>query len=353
MIHLPIHAAEEDARTTSSSSPPGPAARQVTWSPTKIRRIANAALPRMPLPRVLRNLPPVESLQISHIVQWYAHACLLSGKYGDSTDKRVRRRGKQPPSVVEILEHIFLQPTIVVMEKDVTWEQRRRAGQFIAAVYAQYVTVRVSTARELLRHAWTNAPTEIKINATVLMNHTLHPTVQMPGDGDPNSGPPHVAGCLLTWQTQWGRGDDGLAEFFTKTLDIDDLTDLCRTFAPLKESFDAFVVFCSEKMTDQGMHFFSCSMELNSEEASTAKVHLHAFVCLDWRTWGSGQFNKVPINALAWQYQGMIPHLRPTQLARRASPARALQAGLYYQLCPKIGSLFTASNLVLWKVRSH
>jgi hypothetical protein len=46
----------------------------------------------------------------------------------------------------------------------------------------------------------------------------------------------------------------------------------------------------------------------------------------------------------------MIPHPQPTRIGNRANPARALTGGLYYQLCPKIGSLFTASNRVLWKV---
>ena len=347
MILLPIHGEVEDTCMTSSSSPTGPAASEVAWSPRKIRRIANAGLPRVPLPRVVRDLPPLESLQVSDIVQRHAHRCLLSGKYGAPTAQRVRRRGKQPVCVTELLERIALHPAIAVVEMEVTWQQRRNAGQFMATVYAQYLSVKVIKAREMLRQLWKDAPAGIKVNAAVLADHTQLLPQDAPADGDPHSRMMlPVAGCILTWQTAWGREDDGLAEFFSKKLRIDDLTELCRTCAPLKEAFDDFVAFVSDTVKALGMSFFSCSMVLNSEEAATSKVHLHAFVCLDWRTWGSPQYNKVTIIPPQLQYRGMIPHKHEARVLPRANPMRALQGGLYYHLCPKIGSLFTASNLV-------
>ena len=110
MIHLPIHGGEADAGSPASSSGASPPATEPSWSPTKIRRIANAGLPRLPLPRRVKDLPPLDTVQVSHIVQRHAYQCMLSGKYGDPVAHRVRRRTKRPVSVVELLEHIALMP---------------------------------------------------------------------------------------------------------------------------------------------------------------------------------------------------------------------------------------------------
>ena len=331
----------------------GPPASELAWSPSKIRRIANTGLPRLPLPRRVRDLPPLETLQVSHIVQRHAHMCMLSGKYGKPVANRVRYRTKRPVSVVELLEHITLNPESAVVEKELSWEQRRRAGQFTARVYAQYSSVSVRQARDMLRHQWNIAPPGVKINACVLMDQTEPLPLDAPEASAPKCTVCECYGCILTWQTLWGRRDDELAEYFAKNMHIDDLTDLCRTLVPLKQAFDDFVVFVSDLLMVLGMCFFSCDMELNAVDAATAKVHLHAFLCMNWADWNSPQFTKAVISPAKLQYQGMVPHPRPSRIPNRANPARALQGGLYYQLCPKIGSLFTASNLVLWKVRSH
>ena len=68
MIHLPIHGGEADLGSPASSSGASPPATEPSWSPTKIRRIANAGLPRLPLPRRVKDLPPLDTLQICHIV---------------------------------------------------------------------------------------------------------------------------------------------------------------------------------------------------------------------------------------------------------------------------------------------
>ena len=351
MIHLPIHGGEADLGSPASSSGASPPATEPSWSPTKIRRIANAGLPRLPLPRRVKDLPPLDTLQICHIVQRHAHACMLSGKYGDPLPHRVRCRTKRPVSVVELLEHIALMPEKGVVEKVLSWEERRRAGQFIASVYAQYTSVTVRQARHMLRDQWNTAPPGVKINACVLMNQTEHLPLDSPAASAERPKTHECYGCILTWQTRWGRKDDELAEYFVQNMHIDDLTELCRTLKPLKEAFDDFVIFVSDIVKELGMSFFSCAMELNSEDAAMARVHLHAFVCMNWADWGSPGFAKAVISPAKLEYQGMIPHPQPTRIGNRANPARALTGGLYYQLCPKIGSLFTASNRVLWKVR--
>ena len=352
-IHLPIHGEAEDAASASSSLVTSPPEVEGAWSPNKIRRIANAGLPRVPLPRRVRDLPPLEEPQIIHTAQRHAHSCMLSGKYGEPLANRVRCRTKRPGSVVELLQCIAMTPETAVVVSEVSWEQRRRAGQFIASVYAQYSSLTVRQAREMLRNQWKEAPVGVKMNACVLMNQTEHLPLDAPEMSAPKPTSHECIGCLLTWQTRWGRGHDFLEEFFARSLHIDDLTDLCRTLAPLRQAFDHFTTFVSDIVTTLGMSFFSCAMELNSEDSAMAKVHLHAYVCVNWTDWSTPQFTKAIISPAKLQCQEMIPHPRPARIGNRANPARALQGGLYYQLCPKIGSLFTASNLVLWKDRSR
>lgn len=351
MIQLPINRDGDEA-----SSPPTPAVSlaadsDAVWSPTKIRRIANAGLPRLPLPRRVRDLPPPESVEIAHIVQMHAHSCLLSGKYGDPESSRVRCCTKRPASVVEILERMALKPETAVVEVHMSWEDRRKVGQFIASLYAVHNSLTCHQAREILKKAWNSAKPAVKSNACLLMRQTEHMPLDPSEKTTPRPANHECYGCILTWQTRWGRGGDALDEFLSRGLHIDDLTELCRTVAPLREAFDEFVIWISQVVQDLGMSFWSCAMELNGTESAVSVVHLHAFVCKNWAAWNSPQFTKVVISPTKLAWNNMVPHPQPTRIGNRQNPQRALMGGLYYQLAPKVGSLFTASNQVLWKAR--
>lgn len=352
MVQLPINRDAEE--TSSPSSPSASPAHEgdSAWSPTKIRRIANAGLPRLPLPRKVRDLPTPEAVEIAHIVQMHAHSCLLSGKYGDPDASRVRCCTKRPSSTVEILERITLKPDVAVVELDMSWEDRRKVGQFVASLYAIHTKISCHQAREILKRAWNEASSAVKSNACLLMRQTEHLPPAPLEDGTRKPSSHECYGCILTWQTRWGRGGDVLDEFVSRGLRMDDLTELCRTLAPLKDAFDEFVTWIAEEVVPAlRMTYWSCAMELNSTESSVARVHLHTFVCKNWSFWGSPNFTKAVITPVKLVYNHMVPHPQPTRLGNRQNPQRALMGGLYYQLAPKIGSLFTASNMKPWKAR--
>lgn len=351
MICLPLKGEPNEPSSEAKASSPDQPADELSWSPERIKRIANKGFKRCSLPGKVPDLPPLDQLQMVHLVRYHAHACLVSGKYGSMDEQRLRVRTKRPRTLVEILEQVALEPTRAADKSEGSWEQRRRASQFMASVYAQQSGLSCKNCRDLLKSQWNSASAEVKANAVLLMNHTEHPPSDNRTASCPKTQMHECYGCQLTWQTRWGRGGDELSELFEKKLYIDDLTVLCRQCRRLKEAFCHFVAFVTRALVMLGMAFYSCSMELNSDAAQLARIHLHAFVCKRWSDWNTPKFVKAIVKPAQLEYEGMIPHPTPTRINNRANPSKALQGGLYYQVQPKIGSLFTASNLTMWKVR--
>jgi len=345
----PLPVQESPVEVSQASSDGGVHVDPVAWSRETIRRIANAGLNTQSLRRELQPLPDSQVVTAADIVARHAHAAALSGKYGDPFGPRYRVKGKQGDPLLVRLERVALNPTVPEESLQSTWADRRSASQFLAAVYASASNCAVRTARPIVNRLWGLASDSVKANAVFLRRHTDAPTASLCIDDETSEKGYECYGSILTYQTAWGRGHDEVAKFVQQGLPLTEMVELCRSLVVLQESFQAFVRFIADSAALLGMKYFSCSMELNDERAPTSRVHLHAFVCMNWADWGTAKFFKIMIEPIKWRFDEQTPHPRPARVGNRANPARALQQGLYYQLSPKVGSLMTASNVTPWK----
>ena len=140
----------------------------------------------------------------------------------------------------------------------------------MAALCAQSSGLGVKLCRDMLRGEWNSASAGVKSNAVWLMRRTELPPADNKMARCPKSPSHECYGCELTWQTHWGRGHDEISELFEKKLCMEDLTDLCRTCRPLRAAFEDFLSFVSRELVVIGMAYYSCSMELNSDNAQVA-----------------------------------------------------------------------------------
>ena len=109
----------------------------------------------------------------------------------------------------------------------------------------------------MLRDQWNTAPPGVKINACVLMNQTEHLPLDSPAATAERPKTHECYGCILTWQTRWGRKDDELAEYFVQNMHIDDLTELWRNREPLTAACEDYVILCSDNVEGRGLYVFA------------------------------------------------------------------------------------------------
>lgn len=294
------------------------------------------------------SLPPLESLCMKKLLAWHAQWQLERGGY--PLVQRRRALKKKPPLIQHLLALLVRDPG-KPQRSPVNWIQRRRAGQFAARVYAHHANVTVRHARALTAKIWNAAPKSVKQNFYLLMVRT--PPLQISGASSaPQAAAESVAAtaALLTWQTAHGRGDDQVSRGRKLGLRSDELADLLSQRPEIKAEWDAFVTWLKAGVEKTAFDYWSCSMELNDDSSAKNCLHLHAYVCVSWKKFGLGEWHPGEIVLENWRWSGFVPHVTPMcRFGKKKHPRKPCTTGLYYQMAPKIGQIFTASNLVLWK----
>ena len=345
LLPLPVNSSGDGTRDEGLQG----TGQAVAFPPEKVRRIVNRGLvPRAAVGNV-PVLPPLDEAKAEHIVQRHAHVCLVSGKYGDPFHVRRRRRGKQKECTADCLVRLVNSPTMPVTSAAATWVEKRKASQWLARVYAQLYKQGVRASRKRVRDMWATASETVKSNAIFLRTQTEHLPLEPPPQLCADAAVIECRGCLVTWQTRWGRSSDIVGDLLARGLNVDEMVEVCRTSEALATYFDGFVSFVAAAAEKIGMKFYSCAMELNKEDAATNKVHLHAFMCINWKNWGQKPLEPLSVRRVGLTFDECIPDVRVTRVHNRANPAKLFQQGLYYQLCPKIGSVFRTCNLRLWQ----
>jgi hypothetical protein len=83
-----------------------------------------------------------------------------------------------------------------------------------------------------------------------------------------------------------------------------------------------------------------------------AIVHLHAFVCCDWKSVSLKLCKKGLADRQIWQYKSFYPTVNPANIRGNMNAQKILPQGLFYCMVDKFGGLFKASNVEAGKDRS-
>jgi len=319
------------------------------WDDAKVQAIVNRGSKR-PIQSV-EDLPTPSNISISQLVELQANRSLASD---GSQQHRVRLRRKTPMSKRELLKQIASQPDRAACpEYEIDWQERRAAAQWLAELHAQASGFTVRFSRKALAAAWKKATAEEKKNACWLMQNTQ---LQSSDTKLRQVKPKEIQciGCSLTWQTQWGRGDDDISEWFNADIPLEDLEELCRKCPALLEEFGQFIAMVSRQVMAIGMALYTGSCELNSKKAEKARVHYHAYVCQSWKNWKTeAGMRPSIIRVTDWSFKGFTPHPTPAQVRTSQNPAKALQGGLWYQAHRKTGLIFCGGNQLPWEDSSQ
>jgi hypothetical protein len=282
----------------------------------------------------------------ANLLQKYAAILLETIKGRDA--KRQRLRSKSPMSKSDFLKRILRDPFTPVVVVDLTWETRRLGQDFMSRVLSVVTNQTARKCRNIIRPIWNNTSDVIKQNAYSVMLQFGKPEVDRPGP-KVEEPPDEVLGVLITWQTKWGRSSDFVGRLLEAGVSLGELEEVCRGNASLTQYFDDFSVFVEQQTEKYRFSVFACSLELNSETSGVNKVHLHAYVCVNWKLWKQPEWSKRLFNTKWWTYQDEVPHVVYTNIRPNANPVRTLSSGAYYVVAPKIGSVFRRCNLRMWK----
>lgn len=349
---LPLEPSPSGLPSEGSTGSPASSSRGeplAVLSPGKARKLGSDILKPPRMSGVLQKLPPLSELQVHTLLQWHAQTVLDTELFQPQL-KRVRLRGKHRPPERDLIERLAADASVPAGPPR-SWEERRRASQFVANVLAHYTGDSVRRCREQSARMWKAADLVVKANAYVLMEIAGAPGPS--GAVDPELKEPRrmILGGLLTWQSAHGRGADRVNGMFRMGLSVTQVSEACELDSSLQAEFKAFSTWISAKVEHCGLDLWTCCMELNTEEAATNRLHFHAFVCLHWKKWKQGPDVFAPIEYIPsdWLWQGFHPHMTAARLRGHQNPYKTFGQALYYEAAPKIGSIFRAGNVTVFK----
>jgi hypothetical protein len=155
-------------------------------------------------------------------------------------------------------------------------------------------------------------------------------------------------GAMLTWQSSIGRANDKVSQWAAHGFDFATVCELMAGDAELNDIFISFCAWLSVTCKKQRFHLWSAAMEANPSRKS-AVVHLHAYVCVNWRFRGKPEWQMGSLEAEEWRFGSFAPHVQPTIVHRNANVQKLMTSGLFYCVAPKVGSIFRYSELVAGK----
>lgn len=303
------------------------------------------------LPKEARDfsvLPVLDQVTPASLLSFHAHHLLFAGGFPLEPPLK-RLRGKQKVNIPWLLYALRRSPDVDYGSIDINWIMRRDACWQAAAVLAAHYPMGLRGARVFMQKHWPSTEAAVKANYHHLGVMFGKPDVMLAPAADDVDMIVETPGAMLTWHTSLGRKGDTVARLFEVGAATEDIEVIAANDQKLKCRFDAFVDYVAERCEEYNLEYWSASMELCAPEAQTGRIHLHAYVCRNWRLHKTPAWSKVKFASKWWVFDDVIPHLKAASLRPNMNPQRALTTGLYYLLCPKVGSIYRRSNLQLWK----
>lgn len=325
-----------------------PANSALLVSPRKLRRIAQSTL--MVPEQVHRvTLPDARVVTMGELLSWHCSQLVQKGRLSGA--RRVMRE-KGPLSFGVVASMLMKDPLADVHGGNVHCDKRHLGARSAAKVYAVAYRVSVRDARHAMASKWQCADIVIRNNWAAL---TTHADYKLAADEcrDPaqeDAADSEAYGCLFTWQTSIGRADDTVRMWVSRGIGGDVLCDLMSGEPSLKNNFEVFCKWLAAQTKELGFRYWAAAMETN-QSGGEAVVHLHAYVCVDWRNRGTSRWMKCKADPEHWQYGGFAPDARYTILKGNVDAKKLMSGGLFYCSAKKVGSVFQMANAVPGKDR--
>ena len=318
-------------------------------SPGKLRRFSNNAMvvdtsPSVPV------LPSLADVCAESLLLWHVHQTV--NREGPPTSKRRRLRGKCAPLVSEVGPCIA-DRSLSVHEHKFKATDRQRVSQVAARVMGAAFRLTVREARTRFASLWKAASVETRTHWCHFARCADYPQPLASGPVSPLKVKDEIAieayGALFTWQTAIGRGQDSVRNWLDLNIEGETLFDLMQGDKELQYAFSTFSQWVESQCACQDFSIWATAMEANTSPDARAAVHLHAFVCADWKLRHTPQWVKGDATSSQWQWQGYNPFVRVTAVRGNADAKKVLVQGLFYCQARKVGSLFSAGNVAAGK----
>ena len=159
-------------------------------------------------------------------------------------------------------------------------------------------------------------------------------------------------GWLITWHTLTDRHDAVVRNLIAQGWRNQGLVDRLKELPMVDDAFEAFCSFVQSVKDEAGHSWWAACMELCMNSDYAARIHLHAFMCVEpARLHHSppGEAPEIMMEKLV--YEGQSPHVRPVCLIgrRRGMWEAAFAGGMYYVLAEKEASLRHRGNKALFQ----
>ena len=344
---------EDDSLNAFSVSAPNVQADDSQVSPRKMRKLAREIFV-LPIALHTPRLPDSELLTMTSLLAWHVGDMMNKHKWQNLA--ALRRRRKSGLQLSEFVTKIAKDPLCVVPLKDITGTNRVVASHIAAKVVASAYNVSVRKGREVVQRLWPTTPPDIKNKWFALSTYEQY-NVSLKEEPAPDASmPPSTViecyGAMMTWQTPIGRCSDRAYVWVNMKLSIDNLCDLLKGDAEVKAYFDEFVSWVAVHSAANGFRYWSAAAEV-CPSLNHAIVHLHAFVCCDWKSASMKLCQKGRADRQIWQFKSFYPNVSPANIRGNMNAQKILPHGLFYCMVDKIGGLFNASNLEAGKDRSR
>ena len=351
LCELPVPL-EENSPNAFSVSAPDVLADDSQVSPRKMRKLAREIFV-LPIALHTPRLPDSELLTMTSLLAW--HVGDMMNKHKWQNMDVLRRRRKSGLQLAEFVTKIARNPLCVVPLKTFTGLDRVVASRMAAKVVASAYNVSVRKGREVVQRLWPTTPQDIKNKWFALSTYEEY-NDSFKEEPAPESMPPSTViecyGAMMTWQTPIGRCSDRAHGWVNMKLSFDNLCDLLKGDAEVKAYFDEFASWVAVHSAANGFRHWSAAAEV-CPTLNHAIVHLHAFVCCDWKSASMKLCQKGRADRQIWQFKSFYPNVSPANIRGNMNAQKILPHGLFYCMVDKIGGLFNASNLEAGKDRSR
>ena len=332
----------------SSSASPSCVQGDIGPSPRKLRRLA---LGTFMLPIVFHT--PLEVTMVT-LLAW--HAGELVRKNGWQAGKGKRKWKKSGLAFSELCIQLAKDPLKAINLPVVTGKERVYASHTAAKVMSAAYQWSVRQGRDGALRLWPSTSAAIKDKWHALSEYPEYSEActekALPQPPSETASAIECYGAMMTWQTVIGRCDDRAQTWVNMRLSLETLCDLLKGDAELKAFFEEFAKWVAAKCIAHGFHYWTASAEV-CPTLQESIIHLHAYVCVDWRGQARKTLQKGRADRDLWKYQSFHPHVIPANVKGNMNLMKILTVGLFYCLIDKIGGLFTAGNVEAGKDRSR
>ena len=282
-----------------------------------------------------------------------------------------RRRAKTSPDLASVIKNLRKNPRYVTWK--ISGSALKEARDEFVARYAIAACQSIRVVRTSARRIFHRQDVEFKkawfflkqcskhmflirpLNVRQLMEPhvaaaVFQPRLQRPLEQKQYS----IEACALfvSWHSSFGVGKSVLVKLLGSGCSNDELLHVLMRTDSYRKHFELFRDRVRYLAMLMGLSSWGSCMDLTLAGASRGRVQLHAVfaprLASDGQPLAPTKKVYIPVSDLVWD--GIVPDIRPAVCGGRTRQlTEALAGGFYYVLCNKIGGMYKASSVELFK----